>query len=47
MVIEGMEVIDEIVGTARDFRDKPYEEQRIKSMTVDCFEQQYPEPEKA
>lgn len=47
LVIEGMEVIDEIVSTPRDFRDKPYEEQRIKSMTVDCFEQQYPEPEKA
>ncbi len=46
-VIEGMEVVDEIVSTARDYRDKPYEEQRIKSMTVDCFDVQYPEPQKA
>ena len=46
-VIEGMEVVDEIVSTARDYRDKPYEEQRIKSATVDCFNIEYPEPEKA
>lgn len=46
-VIEGMDVVDEIVNTARDFRDKPYEEQKIKSMTIDCFGHEYPEPAKA
>lgn len=46
-VIEGMEVVDEIVSVSRDFRDKPYEEQRIKKVTVNCFDIEYPEPEKA
>jgi len=46
-VIEGMEVVDAIVNTKRDFRDKPYEEQRIKTMTVNCFDKEYPEPLKA
>jgi len=46
-VIEGMEVVDEIVNAARDFRDKPYEEQKIKTVTVNCFDIEYPEPNKA
>ncbi len=46
-VIEGMEVVDEIVSVTRDFRDKPYEEQKIKTVTVNCFDINYPEPEKA
>ena len=46
-VIEGMEVVDEIVSVTRDFRDKPYEEQKIKTVTVNCFDIDYPEPEKS
>ncbi|GAB6168669.1 peptidylprolyl isomerase [Clostridium carnis] len=44
-VIEGMEIADEIVNTKRDYNDKPYEDQRIKSMTVDTFGEKYEEPE--
>ena len=46
-VIEGMDIVDEIVSVTRDFRDKPYEEQKIKTVTVNCFDIDYPEPEKA
>ncbi|NLB52677.1 MAG: peptidylprolyl isomerase [Syntrophomonadaceae bacterium] len=45
-VIEGMETADQIVSTPRDFRDKPYDEQKIKKVTVDCFGIDYPEPVK-
>jgi peptidyl-prolyl cis-trans isomerase B (cyclophilin B) len=44
-VIEGMEVADGIVGTATDFRDKPYEDQVIESITVDTFGEEIGEPE--
>ncbi|WP_143317823.1 peptidylprolyl isomerase [Clostridium sp. HBUAS56017] len=44
-VIEGMEVADEIVNTKRDYNDKPYEDQVIKSMTVETFGEEYKEPE--
>lgn len=43
-VIEGMEVADEIVNAKRDWDDKPYEDQRIKTMTVDTFGVQYDAP---
>lgn len=34
-VIEGMEVADKIVSTKTDFRDKPYEDQVIETVTVE------------
>lgn len=45
-VLEGMEVADEIVQAERDFRDKPVEEQRMKTVTVDTKGYEYPEPVK-
>jgi peptidyl-prolyl cis-trans isomerase B (cyclophilin B) len=45
-VTEGMENALEIVKTERDFRDKPREEQKIESMTVDTFGEEYGEPQK-
>jgi peptidyl-prolyl cis-trans isomerase B (cyclophilin B) len=45
-VTEGMENALEIAKTERDFRDKPREEQKIESMTVDTFGTFYSEPQK-
>lgn len=45
-VTEGLEIVDKIAQVATDFRDKPLEPQVIKSMTVDTFGVDYPEPEK-
>ncbi len=43
-VIEGMEVVDEIASTKVDYRDKPYEEQIMKNVTVETFGVEYSEP---
>jgi peptidyl-prolyl cis-trans isomerase B (cyclophilin B) len=45
-LIEGQDVADEIVSTKTDFRDRPYEEQVMKCVTVDTFGVEYQEPEK-
>lgn len=45
-VIEGMDIADKIVSVDTDYNDRPYEEQKIKSMTVETFGQEYEEPEK-
>ena len=45
-VIEGMENVNKIAETATDYSDRPLEEQRIKTVTVDTFGIEYPEPEK-
>lgn len=45
-VIEGMEVVNSIAETATDYRDRPLEPQVMKSVTVDTFGTEYPEPEK-
>lgn len=45
-VMEGMEVVDEIVKTRRDRNDKPLDDQRMKKVTVDTFGVDYPAPEK-
>ena len=45
-VTEGMDVVDAIAKTRRDFNDKPRMEQKMKSVTVDTFGVEYPEPEK-
>ncbi len=45
-VIEGMEVADAIVNSSRDRSDKPFQDQRMKSVTVDTFGTEYPAPEK-
>lgn len=45
-ITEGMDVVNKIATTATDYNDRPLEEQKIKSMTVECFGTDYPEPEK-
>ena len=45
-VIEGMEAVNRIAETRTDYSDRPLEDQIIKSVTVDCFGVEYPEPEK-
>lgn len=45
-VTEGMDIINKIAETPTNFSDRPLEEQKIKSMTVDTFGVDYPEPEK-
>ena len=45
-VIEGLDVVDKIATTRTDFRDRPMTPQVMKSVTVDTFGVDYPEPEK-
>ncbi len=45
-VIEGMDIVDRIAETATDYSDKPLENQVMKTVTVDTFGVDYPEPEK-
>ena len=44
-VIEGMEVADGIVKSKRDVYDRPYEDQVIKTMTVDTQGEDFKEPQ--
>ena len=44
-VIEGLDVVDKIATTRTDFRDRPMTPQVMKSVTVDTFGVDYPEPE--
>ena len=46
-VIEGMETVDSIAETKTDWYDKPYEEQKMKSVTAETFGETYAEPIKA
>lgn len=46
-VIEGIETADAIVNQPRDGMDRPCQDQRIKSVTVETFGVKYPEPQKA
>ena len=43
-VIEGMEVVDEVVSAERDRTDKPLKDQKMKSVTVDTKGFDYPDP---
>lgn len=45
-VIEGMEEVDRIVDVERNFQDKPLEDQKMKTVTVDLVDEEYGEPEK-
>lgn len=45
-VVEGMDIVNTIAETAVDYMDKPYEPQVMKSVTVETFGVEYPEPEK-
>ena len=46
-VIEGMETVDEIANIKTDWYDKPYEEQKMKSVTAETFGVEYAQPIKA
>ena len=45
-VTEGMDVVNQIAEERTDYSDRPLKTQKIKSMTVDTFGVEYPEPEK-
>ena len=45
-VIEGMEVADGIVSAPADYSDRPLEEQRMKTVTVETFGEAFSDPEK-
>lgn len=44
-VTEGMDVVNRIAETATDYADRPLEDQVMKSVTVETFGVEYPEPE--
>jgi peptidyl-prolyl cis-trans isomerase B (cyclophilin B) len=45
-VTEGLENVNKIAETPTDYSDRPLENQVIKSVTVDTFGIEYPEPDK-
>ncbi len=45
-ITEGMDVVDKIATTPTNYADKPVTPQVMKSVTVDTFGVDYPEPEK-
>ena len=45
-VIEGMENVNKIAETKTDWSDRPLEDQVMKSVTVETFGEEYPEPNK-
>jgi peptidyl-prolyl cis-trans isomerase B (cyclophilin B) len=45
-ITEGMDVVNRIAEEPTDFRDRPLEDQVMKSVTVETFGVDYPEPEK-
>ena len=46
-VIEGIETVDNICAVRTDYNDRPKTPQVMKSVTVDTFGVEYPEPAKA
>ena len=44
-VIEGLDVVDEIVSVDTNASDKPYDDQVMQTVTVDTKGVTYPEPE--
>ena len=45
-VIEGMDVVNKIADVRTDYSDRPMEKQMMKTVTVETFGVEYPEPEK-
>jgi peptidyl-prolyl cis-trans isomerase B (cyclophilin B) len=45
-ITEGMDVVNRIAEEPTDFRDRPLEDQVMKTVTVETFGVDYPEPEK-
>ena len=44
-ITEGMDIVNKIADVKTDYNDRPMKEQKIQSMTVDTFGEEYPEPE--
>ena len=44
-IIEGMDVVNKIAEVATDYSDRPIEDQRMKTVTVETFGVDYDEPE--
>ena len=44
-VIEGIDEVDRIANAKKDRNDKPLVPEKILKVTVDCFGEDYPEPE--
>ena len=44
-ITEGMDVVDAIASVQTDYNDRPLKPQKIRSITVETFGQEYPEPE--
>jgi len=45
-IIEGIDVVNSIADTPADAMDRPLEDQKLQSVTVETFGVDYPEPEK-
>ena len=45
-IIEGMDTVNKIAETPTDYSDRPMTPQVIKTVTVETFGVDYPEPEK-
>ena len=45
-LVSGDDVLEEIAATPTDYSDRPIDEQRIKTVTVETFGKEYPAPEK-
>ena len=45
-VTSGLDVVDAIAGVKTNYQDRPIEEQKIASITVDTHGETYPEPKK-
>lgn len=45
-VIEGMDAVNKIAECKTDWNDRPREDQVMKTVTVETFGVDYPEPEK-
>jgi peptidyl-prolyl cis-trans isomerase B (cyclophilin B) len=45
-ITEGMDIVDKIAAVRTDRSDRPMDEQKIKSVTVETFGVDYPQPEK-
>ncbi len=46
-ITEGLDIVDKIAQCDTDYRDRPLTAQKIRSMTVETFGVDYPEPQKA
>ncbi len=46
-ITEGMDIVNKIAAVKTDYSDRPMEEQKIRSMTVDTFGEAYSQPKES